>query len=343
MAALRDEWQAGRAMRQREIAQRRANVQADLHHYQQVREQSTLELRQTLAEHHASVQDETSLYLSQIQQDRQIQARKTAAMLQKFDVDLQVTVARLRQDNQQQMDAIVKQVNALRETTQATLAQHTHNRGVMGEQQQKVLAEYVDHITATVSDYLGEIAENRQAMAMVEQAQRHRDREALSDDVQAMRDKFALHHQQMRIFCEDLRQSVWGAATPTAIATPTVTPRTQNATTPTKSASTHSTSPPKNRKANPAPSRSRAKAKSVTTSISQSASSKTEPPSQSEESTETAVFAYLQSREGARLTEIESTLGINRFQAVDALRSLIQKNWVVQKDRTYYTQEEVVL
>jgi predicted transcriptional regulator len=43
------------------------------------------------------------------------------------------------------------------------------------------------------------------------------------------------------------------------------------------------------------------------------------------------------------LTEIESTLGINRFQAVDALRSLIQKELIVQKDRTYRIQEEAVL
>jgi hypothetical protein len=70
-----------------------------------------------------------------------------------------------------------------------------------------------------------------------------------------------------------------------------------------------------------------------------------EPPAPSSSlPSEEAIFDFLRSHtEGARLTEIESTLGINRFQAVDALRSLIQKELIVQKDRTYRILEESVL
>ena len=63
-----------------------------------------------------------------------------------------------------------------------------------------------------------------------------------------------------------------------------------------------------------------------------------EPPSLEE-----VVYNYLHLAQGARLSEIETELGINRFQAVDALRSLIQKDLVVKQDRTYLVQEEAVL
>lgn len=55
------------------------------------------------------------------------------------------------------------------------------------------------------------------------------------------------------------------------------------------------------------------------------------------------IFKYIQDLNGARLTEIESALSINRFQAVDALRSLIKKGNVTQRDRIYLIPEEVSL
>lgn len=55
------------------------------------------------------------------------------------------------------------------------------------------------------------------------------------------------------------------------------------------------------------------------------------------------IFKYIQALNGARLTEIESALSINRFQAVDALRSLIKKGNVTQRDRIYLIPEEVNL
>ncbi|MBD1912763.1 MULTISPECIES: hypothetical protein [unclassified Leptolyngbya] len=55
------------------------------------------------------------------------------------------------------------------------------------------------------------------------------------------------------------------------------------------------------------------------------------------------IFKYIQAINGARLTEIETALSINRFQAVDALRSLIKKGNVTQRDRIYLIPEEVNL
>lgn len=50
------------------------------------------------------------------------------------------------------------------------------------------------------------------------------------------------------------------------------------------------------------------------------------------------IYVYLHQSQGARLTEIEMALEINRFQAVDALRTLIKKGLVVQHDRIYSAQ-----
>ena len=58
---------------------------------------------------------------------------------------------------------------------------------------------------------------------------------------------------------------------------------------------------------------------------------------------EEKVYHYIESMQGARLTEIESAMGISRFQAVDTLRSLIQKGLVTQRDRVYRIQEDFIV
>lgn len=329
MTALRDEWEAARKARQEEVLQRRDVVLNKLIDCQQTRETEAKNTRAVLAEYYASVKDETSLYLAQIEQQRRVMAKQTAEQLKAFDAELREAVAELRAANQAE---IIDQQLAIQET----LAKHHRDRAVMRSQQQQTLSAYVGELQTMMADYLAEIAENRQAMAVVEQAQRHRDREALTEDVQAMRDDFAIYLQQIRDFRESLRQSVWGNAVPIAVSTakPTATAVTSKST---------SRRPRAKAKAAPATNRSKP---SATTSRSKVAAPAAEKPAPAKSSvpTEEAVFDYLQAHnDGARLTEIESTLGINRFQAVDALRSLIQKELIVQKDRTYRIQEEAVL
>ncbi|WP_416675451.1 gas vesicle protein GvpC [Egbenema bharatensis] len=68
------------------------------------------------------------------------------------------------------------------------------------------------------------------------------------------------------------------------------------------------------------------------------------PPLNSEEDQlEKAIYQQIHQTGGARLTELETALGINRFQAVDALRALIKKGLVTQRDRIYLIQEDVNL
>ncbi|MFE4105640.1 hypothetical protein [Almyronema epifaneia] len=58
---------------------------------------------------------------------------------------------------------------------------------------------------------------------------------------------------------------------------------------------------------------------------------------------EKKVYQYLKTQHQARLGDIEAALKLNRLQTVDALRSLIQKQLIVQRDRIYQLPEEVVL
>ena len=52
---------------------------------------------------------------------------------------------------------------------------------------------------------------------------------------------------------------------------------------------------------------------------------------------EEAVYQYLKTHDqGACLPELESDLGISRFETVDALRSLIRRELVIQDNKTYY-------
>jgi hypothetical protein len=348
MTALHEEWQAARRARQDEMVQRRAAMQATLDQHLHVRMETTAELQQMLAEHHASIQDETYLYLSQVHQQRQIQAQETADVLQAFDAELQATVATMRSDNRQQMQEIAACVDDLRLATQALLAGHQRDRAVQRRLQQQELTEYVANLEDTVADHLDDLTENRQAKAIVDQAQRHRDREALTHDVQTMQEDFAIYRQQLQAFRERLRQSVWGSAVLTsspAVTAKTVKPMTPQPTVAAKSTKRNQTTPPPRPKTSTTR-RRRAKAQSRPGQSEHPQSSAPVPnvTPKLEVPNEEAVFDYLQTHsDGARLTEIESTLGINRFQAVDALRSLIQKELIVQKDRTYQIQEDAVL
>ncbi len=48
------------------------------------------------------------------------------------------------------------------------------------------------------------------------------------------------------------------------------------------------------------------------------------------------VYQYIQTHQnGARLAEIEQALGINRVQTVDAIRVLLQRGHIAQRDRVY--------
>ncbi|QIZ69152.1 hypothetical protein [Oxynema aestuarii] len=58
-------------------------------------------------------------------------------------------------------------------------------------------------------------------------------------------------------------------------------------------------------------------------------------------SLESDVYGYIHQQKGARLADIESALGMERIQTVQVLRSLLVQGIIIQRDRVYYTQEEM--
>lgn len=58
---------------------------------------------------------------------------------------------------------------------------------------------------------------------------------------------------------------------------------------------------------------------------------------------EEKVYNYICENKGTRLAEIESALKLKRIQAVDILRSLIQKGLIIERERTYTAVEEITL
>lgn len=56
---------------------------------------------------------------------------------------------------------------------------------------------------------------------------------------------------------------------------------------------------------------------------------------------EEKVYDYIRQSQGARLAEIETALKLKRIQAVDILRSLIQKELIAERDRTYTVQQKI--
>jgi hypothetical protein len=51
---------------------------------------------------------------------------------------------------------------------------------------------------------------------------------------------------------------------------------------------------------------------------------------------EAEVYTFLRDHNGARVSEIEAALSMNRFQAVNALRSLAQKGILAQRNNRLY-------
>ncbi|MEM0979148.1 MAG: hypothetical protein AAGH78_02635 [Cyanobacteria bacterium P01_H01_bin.58] len=314
MAALQDQWHADRLKRQQAVAERRQAVKSQLDNCQQVRQHNATEQREALTAHYEELKSETNLYLTQVQQQRQAQAQQTATKLEAFGAELQETVAELRTTNQQKMQQTQQYVAELQAVTQEELAANQRSRIAKRKHQEQKLTSYVDDLEASVAAYLDDISATRQTKAVQEHTQRQRDRAALTDEVEALREDYAVYRQEMQEFRADLRQSVWGD---------TPSPTSKNGSK--ASSNGHS---PNVKSTSPAAAKPKAKPTSGKVSVS----------------VEDAIFKYLTSQsDGARLTEIESFLKINRFQAVDALRSLIQQELIVQKDRTYRIREEVAL
>ncbi len=355
-----ERWQADRLAHAVQLRQDLDQLMADL------RDNTTLWLTQATADRTAQIlprqqarqeyvqqlQAETDVLLAQYQDEHEISA---AEVRQKLEYDcqvLQATVSELRLEIAQELRQVQQQVAEIQAQTAVDLAGYRQDQAVVRAELLPQLTVYVEDLQVQVQATLKDLTAVRQQAAVENQAQRQSDRTALTDSVDAMFTELADFRHHLQAQRAQLSHIVWGAAAPPAAAPATRPVATRPAVT---SAPARAVAKPAHQVA---PNSTTAKP-----AIAKPAAAKTAPvPASAPVTTviapapaaavaevaappaiEEVVYNYLHLSQGARLSDIEAELGINRFQVVDALRSLIQKDLVVKQDRTYLVQEEAVL
>ncbi|HEY9879156.1 MAG TPA: hypothetical protein V6D29_11915 [Leptolyngbyaceae cyanobacterium] len=360
MTPLNHQWQAARQQRQATAAQRRQQVHTALGSWHQERLANTAQLRQALSQMYVNLQDENALWLVQTRQRRLVQTRQLRRKLATDQRNLGAAVSSLRFEISQDLDRIRRRVEAICQETAVIRAGYRQEHAMLRSQLLPELEAYVSTLKLEVAETLNTITSDRLAAAGPRQEQRQQERQALANEVEAMFHELNDFRQELRKFREGLTEQIWGEETAApaspveslAAASPTAQPpaaqpiaaKPQPRRSVAPKASTPAAAPAPDIKAPIAASTPATVADSMPIPV-MAAVATLEPPTVTAKGDpiEESVYNYLHKTQGARLTEIESELGINRFQAVDALRSLIQKELIVQEDRIYHVQEEAIL
>jgi hypothetical protein len=333
---------------QADLQQSHLNLQAQTQAFlAAMAERRQVEAQQLAEELHIFVQQlqqRNAQFISMIAADRTLMAQQLTQELQAYQQKLQALVRSLRQ--QMQVD-----LADLKADTQAFLIDRSQFRLQMQQQQQQELANFMDTLRADVQGYLGEMASLRQQRAEQLSQTLSQQRVERTVELQAMFDRLAQFRTELRQFHQGLQQQVWGdrpietipqppgVTEPVAasVKLPSAMPATKLATSKAGSKSAIKAVPVPTRPVATLPAKVTQPQRSVHPAIKSAKS-----PAKDEMAYEKAVYSFLHTSQGARLTQIESSLGINRFQAVDALRSLIKKGLVTQRDRVYYIQGDLV-
>lgn len=358
-----------------QIAQQRQlrsqEVRQKLNEAAQQRQQQGQEMAYQLHEFMRSLQVETAEFLSLAASDRLLMSEQIAQDLHDSRLRLANTVVLIRSHIQAQLGEIQHRVAALQTIAQVHLAEYRQHRVELRSQLLQELAGFVENLRTEVDAYLAELALERQDRLqqlhqMLDHAQMQR-----QTVMGQLFQEIASFRVELKAYCHQLQQMVWGAvdAVPAVSApgsTPMqVTPLQKRAIAPTQ-ASKRSLSPvttgvssvPVSRtrrlpqrvvatRAIASPKAKASRGSTVPSALASAPSGVTAIPASlltvepEGAAIEQAVYDCIIKHSGARLNEIEAHLGINRFQAVDALRSLIQQDKITQRDRVYMVQEGV--
>ena len=406
MAALNEQWQQARLLRQREVVERREQVHGELESWQHDRLAQAAQLHQYLSEMVTALRLETEQWLHQTTEDRlaqipplrqalqcytrQLQA-ETQALLADYQADRELSAAVLRQHLDQDRQAlrdtmddlrldIAQDLRQIQEQTVIDLAGYRQDQAMMRAELLPKLSNYVSTLKATVSQTLDDLNADRQMLATQQYQQRQQDRQVLADRVDTLFEDLAEFRRNLAAQRAELTRQVWGTTgglrrseaptqkpaprgmpkaapqpRPKAVAlgaSPSTAVRPSGARPP----SPRVTPPPPPPVTAPSPVTQTLPGPTTGLNVPQAGPVATIlPPAEmvaraesarvesASPSLEEVVYNYLHLAQGARISEIETELGISRFQAVDALHVLIQKNLIVKQDRTYFAKEEAVL
>ena len=327
----------------------------------------SVELQQHCMERHLQTQD----FLISVSDRRHSQAQQTARQLREFvqaiqgqtadfltvtEADRQVMAQQLANDLQTFRAVLDETVNALRQEIQAEIQDlqlETHSLLSQGRQQRlkiqirltRTLAAFTENLQLEVHHYLSDVqtARHEQAARLAQTLTQSRlDREVENCALFA---RLADFRSQLCDYRAELKNTIWGEDSsaresvtshlvvrqPSPVLNAAPTRPAPMISVPTR-AIAHKTVP------KPA-----SRPDAQTPQNAPSVEVKPAAKAGGDQTFEEKVYQYIELMQGVRLTEIESAMGISRFQVVDTLRSLLQKGLVTQRDRVYRIQEDFVV
>jgi hypothetical protein len=357
VTALKDQWNEQRQQRQQEFLDRQQQVRDTLASFQQERHIKASQLRDDLSLFQSQLQQQTAEFLSACAADRSLMAQQLSQELTQFHSKLTASVAALRQGLQ------IK-IRELQVETRMMLKLNQEQRIRTQMQLAKDLAIFVDNLRSDVQAYLSELELVRQDRAQQLQNMLQQDREQRTAEMERLFQEFSEFRAELHQYCVDLRSLVWGTEGSTQPASVKPQPATKVA--PKAASKIVPTAAPKVVAPPPKPVAPAPQPQPIapvaavapvveetvatTPAVVQpevltvvSSNPAPKPIQRDAAQLEKEIYNHIHQVQGARLTEIETALDINRFQAVDALRSLIKKGLITQRDRIYLIQEEVSL
>lgn len=365
LMAFHQKRQAVAAQLRTELSVFQKNLQQDtqtfLDNTTRQRQASAQQVMQQLLAFQAQLQSQTAQFLAVTTAERSLMAQQLTQELTQHRAALTTSVTELRAEIQRQMQDLQTEVRSLQISTQSTLQTFHQTRIQAGLERTAELTAFAEALSADVQNYLMELEQQRQQRAVSLNAMLQQSRDQRLAAVESMFSEFAVFRTELQDFCAELRSQVWGEVglSPSA-ASVAPAPRSQVKAAVKAKPAAEKTSPmavppaaEKSTSAPVAPAKATAnQAVTAPPTTPPPAPGKADPGSDSDSSAaqpsqcdvsqmEKDIYSYIHTSKGARLTEIETALGINRFQAVDALRALIRKSLITQRDRIYLIQEEL--
>ncbi|WP_088893382.1 hypothetical protein [Leptolyngbya ohadii] len=336
VTSLKETWQAQRQHRQQEMLHRQQQVRTTLEQFSQARQMQANDLRYELQTFQHQLQQDTQSLIADLSAQRQIEATLLMQRLQAFTRSLNEEVA-----NSLALTASDRAAMA-QELWQSLDDFHLNLNATVFALRQDI-REQIETLQAETQLLLESSYQARQQNHMQIQQMLQQDSEQRNAELNRLYTQLAELRSERMAFCAKLREQVWGTSMPIV----------QTAT---KTNSAKSSQPPK-LKAIPQTRVSQARvspakisqtrlqpAAKGNSSVAVTAPAPIAParialPVQPKLSPlEQTIFDHLQRVQKATLVEIQSKFGINRFAAVDALRALIKKGCITQRDNTYIVQ-----
>lgn len=355
-------------------------TQAFLDSAREQRQTQATDVAQQLAAFAQSLQQQTTQFLAAAHAERSHLAQRLTQDLQRFHLNLSDEVSRLRQGFHTLLEEMGEDTEARRLDVHHRLHVIHQQRVLSHMRTTEALMTFVETLRLNVHDLLQQMTIDRQDQAVEVQQTLSHHRATRHANVQSLFENLAVFRDQLQKQRANLRAIVWDDASdssnvesgvepdqvvqsvvprplvvsvvspPPASPQPTVVPpKPLTPGIPATIAAIPAIKPVvaevKSAPIKPAPIESASIKPAPIESVPVKSAPTELAPSELDEITdvEKQVYNHLQQFQGARLVEIEAVVGLNRFQAVDALRSLMKRGWVMQRDRIYSIQEDITL